>query len=333
MDVRQLEVFLAVADERNFTRAAERLHLVQSAVSSTIKSLERELGFALFSRGPRSVELTREGEGFLPSARAAVAALAEAKDVAADVRGQVRGTVNLGVLATPDFAQIPLALRAFREAYPEVVVAARTSPAGTAGLLQGLIDGSLDLSLVVLPFPIPDQIEVEPLLSGDHVFAVGRGHPLAATAESESDGPIVSTGPAILAEADLLSMPRGFAVRRALEEQLAAWDVAAEIRMELPDVGSLATCIADGLGVGILPRHLVEAEPRLRVIEIPGTAMRWTAALAVRRDRPRSAATRVLMRALLDAVGGAPDESAREPGEEAGPQGGVAPAPEDARLR
>ncbi len=318
MDVRQLEVFLAVAEERSFTRAAERLHLVQSAVSSTIKSLERELGFALFSRGPRAVELTAQAQGFLPSARSAVSALAEAKDVAADVRGQVRGTVNLGVLAIPDFTEIPRALRAFRESYPEVVVSARTSPTGTAGLMQGLIDGSLDVSIVVLPFAVPDEVEIEPMFSGEYVFAVGREHQLAgvlADAAVATSQARAAPGSRLLEGVDLLSMPRGFAIRRALDEQLSAWGATSEVRMELSDMGSLTRCIADGLGVGLLPRYVVDADPDLQTLEISDVTVQWSVALAVRRGRPRSAAMRVLMQAVHDVV---PLVIARQQGAAAG---------------
>ena len=77
MDVRALETFLAVADEGGFTRAAARLHLVQSSVSASVKTLERELGFRLFERDGRSVRLTPEGRSFVPAARDAVAAVGD----------------------------------------------------------------------------------------------------------------------------------------------------------------------------------------------------------------------------------------------------------------
>lgn len=298
MDVRQLEVFLAVAEEQSFTRAAERLHLVQSAVSATIKSLESELGFSLFSRGPRVVSLTGEGQGFLPAARAAVAAMEEAKDVAADYRGHVRGTVNLGILATSDSSEIRQALRAFRDSFPEVVVSARTSPSGTAGLLQGVLDGSLDVSIVVLPFPVPDDVEIAHLFSGEYVFAVGRDHPLAAV-------PVRERGvldPAVLDGVEMLGMPRGFAMRRALDDQLAAWGMTPEIRMELTDVGTLAQCIADGLGAGLLPRAVADAHPELAVLDVDGLSANWSVGLATRRGRRPSAALRLLMEALRDAT-------------------------------
>ncbi|WP_106813651.1 LysR family transcriptional regulator [Microbacterium timonense] len=301
MEVRQLEVFLAVAEEQSFTRAAERLHLVQSAVSATIKSLENELGFTLFLRGPRTVELTSEGEGLLPAARGAVAALAEARDVAADYRGQVRGTVNLGVLATSDSAEIRQALRAFREAYPEVVVSARTSPTGTAGLIQGVMDGSLDVSIIVLPFPVPDEIEILHLFSGEYVFAAAETHPLVSNGR-ESGKPHAPADPSVLHGLDLLGMPRGFAMRRAQDDQLAVWGVRSEVRMELTDVSTLAQCIADGLGVGLLPHGAVDAHPQLAVLDIAGVTATWSVGLATRRGRRRSAALRLLMQALHDAT-------------------------------
>lgn len=277
MDVRQLEVFLPVAEERSFTRAAERLHLVQSAVSSSIKSLEGEL------------------------ARAAVEALAQTKEIAADFRGQVRGTVNLGLLATPDFTEVTDALRTLRVTYPDVVIAARTSPMGTAGLLQGIVDGSLDVSVEVLPFPIPEQVDVESLGGGDYVFAIGSTHPLAAASgEAGTVGAITADGPGVLDGVDLLSLPRGFSMRDALDDQLTEWGFTRGVQLELPDVGTLVRCIADGLGAGLLPRHMIDADPRVRALEIPGVTAGWAIAIAVRRGRPQTPAMRVLLHALRE---------------------------------
>src|SRR5436190_63731 len=76
MDLRQLEVFVAVAEESSFSRAADRLHVVQSAVSATIRNLEREWGVGLFHRTTHSVGLSAEGRALLPEARAALAAAA-----------------------------------------------------------------------------------------------------------------------------------------------------------------------------------------------------------------------------------------------------------------
>ena len=98
MELRQLAAFLAVAEEGSFTRASDRLHIVQSAVSANVRNLERELDARLFDRTTHTVKLTDEGHALLPEARATLQAATAARDAVDGVRGGVRGTVMLGTM-------------------------------------------------------------------------------------------------------------------------------------------------------------------------------------------------------------------------------------------
>ena len=100
MELRALDYFVVVAEERNFTRAAARLHVVQSGVSATIKALERELGAELLARTSRRVELTDAGTALLPKARAALEAAQAARDAVDEARGGVRGTLRIGTMTS-----------------------------------------------------------------------------------------------------------------------------------------------------------------------------------------------------------------------------------------
>src|SRR3954468_16143314 len=102
MDLRQLSYFVAVAEERQFTRAAERVSVAQPAVSAQIGRLERELGERLFHRDPRSVTLTAAGDALLPHARAALAAAERGRDTIASLRGMLTGRLRLGVAGPAD---------------------------------------------------------------------------------------------------------------------------------------------------------------------------------------------------------------------------------------
>ena len=101
MELRQLTHFLAVAEANHFTRAATRVHLTQSSLSSSIRALERELGTDLFVRSTRRVELTEAGRALLPAARRAVSAAEDGLDAVAGVRGLVRGQLAIGVIQQP----------------------------------------------------------------------------------------------------------------------------------------------------------------------------------------------------------------------------------------
>src|SRR3954464_8330413 len=120
MELRHFEYFVAVAEERSFTRAAARLHVVQSGVSAVIKSLERELGADLLERTSKRVALTDAGEALLPRARAALEAAQAARDAVGEVRGGLRGTLRIGILNSVAELDIPGLLGTFHRTYPGV---------------------------------------------------------------------------------------------------------------------------------------------------------------------------------------------------------------------
>src|SRR6201988_5169480 len=106
MEIRQLAQFVAIAEERSFTRAARRLGYVQSALSVSIQSLERELGVRLFDRTTHQVLLIDAGEALLPSARQTLASVEQTRDVAAELKGVLRGTVRVGIMQTFPFVDV-----------------------------------------------------------------------------------------------------------------------------------------------------------------------------------------------------------------------------------
>ena len=108
VELRQLATFVAVAEEGSFTRASDRLHVVQSAVSAGVRNLERELGAPLFDRSTHKVQLTDAGRALLPEARATLAAATAARDAVDAVRGGVRGTVVLGTMQAQAMHRINL---------------------------------------------------------------------------------------------------------------------------------------------------------------------------------------------------------------------------------
>lgn len=179
MELRQLACFVAVADEGNFTRAAARLHIVQSAVSSTIKSLERELDTPLLDRNSKRVLLTDAGAALLPRARAALHAAQEAADAVAEVRGGLRGTLRLGTLTSVRVLDLPALLGEFHRRHPGVLLQTSALPSGSQGLVEALLERRLDLAFVSLPGPCPAGITLTDLTSSVLDLVVPAGHPLA----------------------------------------------------------------------------------------------------------------------------------------------------------
>ena len=176
VEIRHLRSFVAVAEERNFTRAAERLHLAQPALSAQIRQLEQRLGAQLLERTTRKVDLTPAGEALLERARTLLdgfeTAVQQVKDTAAGRTGRLR--VGLAATASLDFT--PLALRAFAEAVPGAEVSVHDirfdDPSG------GVRDGTTDVAIVWTPLD-ETGLDVEQLTEEPRRIVMSRDHPLA----------------------------------------------------------------------------------------------------------------------------------------------------------
>jgi DNA-binding transcriptional LysR family regulator len=159
MELRQLEYFVAVAEERNFTRAAERVHVAQPAVSSQIARLEREVGYRLLDRSRRETRLTAAGHAVLPYARAALNAVANARLAIDELTQLVKGTVTLGAVTSHN-VDIPTLLADFHRAHPAVEITLSTD--GSDALIDGVQSGALDAAIVsVGPDEVPSGLAVE----------------------------------------------------------------------------------------------------------------------------------------------------------------------------
>src|SRR5579862_9866305 len=152
MELRQLAAFVAVAEEGSFTRASDRLHVVQSAVSANIRNLERELGARLFDRTTHKVTLTEAGRALLPEARATLQATTAARDAVDAVRGGVRGTVVLGTMqGQGNVVSVAAVLAEFRAQHPGVQVHIRHGAGGSGEMALQVREGQLDLAFVAAP--------------------------------------------------------------------------------------------------------------------------------------------------------------------------------------
>jgi DNA-binding transcriptional LysR family regulator len=176
MELRHLRYFVAIAEERSFTRAAERLWVAQPGLSTQIRRLERELGIRLFERHTRGVELTDAGELFLERARAALAAAEVARCTGADLKTGVLGSVRVGVCTAPRWSGAAALLHSYARARPAVETSVHESYGGA--LARDLRDGRLDAVIAPSIFADADfrgvDLGVEPW-----ALLVGAAHRLA----------------------------------------------------------------------------------------------------------------------------------------------------------
>ena len=137
MELRQLEHFVTVADERHFTRAAELLQISQSGLSASIRALETELGISLFVRSTRRVELTAAGQALLADSIRTLASAAAAQNAVAAVRGVVRGRLTVGAEPCIGAIDLPAELGRFRIANPRCVCATTARSNSSKALRAG----------------------------------------------------------------------------------------------------------------------------------------------------------------------------------------------------
>ena len=178
MEIRQLKYFIAVAEELNFTRAAERCHIAQPPLSQQIKKLEEELGTLLFNRTNRSVELTDEGRALLPVARNVLDTLAAGVEQVRMVsRGEV-GQLRIGFLNSAIQTRFPEAVTGFRKRFPGIVLDIREMQ--SADQNKALHDGELDVALCHHCYADDEGLSSKVFLRDAYILAVHRDHPLAA---------------------------------------------------------------------------------------------------------------------------------------------------------
>jgi DNA-binding transcriptional LysR family regulator len=195
MELRHLRYFVAIAEERSITRAAERLWIAQPGLSTQVRRLEAELGIQLLNRHPRGVELTPAGEVFLERARAALAAAEAARSTGAYLEAGLVGTVRLGIATEAPAGLAPSLLAAFGQDRPAVEVTVVESYSGT--LMRDLRDGRLDA--VIAPAASGSaEVRSSPVGSEPWVVLAGPGHRLAFPGPVDAgklDGePVVVTG-------------------------------------------------------------------------------------------------------------------------------------------
>ncbi|MFE6103844.1 LysR family transcriptional regulator [Streptomyces laurentii] len=245
MELRQLEYFVAVAEERNFTRAAERVHISQSGVSAQIRQLEHELGAALFDRSGRTVTLTVAGKAALDHARAALAAAEAVGQAVGEVTGLIRGRLTLGMVVGCTLTPLFDALAAFHQAHPGVEIALRED--GSDRLVEGVRAGTLDLALIGTAGAPPEDLESLTIVSEHLVAAVPAGHPLAA----RSGVTLRDLTPYPLA-----CMPSGTGLRTLFDQACAAQGLRPAIALEAGAADALADLAARGLAVTVLSESM-----------------------------------------------------------------------------
>jgi DNA-binding transcriptional LysR family regulator len=289
MELRHLEYFVAVAAELNFSRAAQRIHVVQSALSASVGRLEKELGVQLFDRSRRQIVLTAAGEVFLGHAREVMHTAHRARTSVDAFRDQLTGTVTLGTLMSWGTLNLPAALDEFRSANPLVNVRLRQSITGSAGHLTAIADGQMDLALVSITSPGSQLVTLRELMREPMVFVCESSHPLAGRRSVEL---------ADLAGHDFIQFSPGWGIRQRLDKGFAAAGVQPVSAYEVADYAITAELIRHRLATTILPASVATRFPDLRTVPLR-PAMTWTLSIASAASQTENLAINALVDTLM----------------------------------
>lgn len=290
IDLRQLEYFVAVAEELNFTRAAARCHVVQSALSYQIARLEREAGVTLFERTSRSVALAPGGVVLLPRARHILAELDLATAELTALAGVLTGRLRLGLIGSAAAAPaVTDGLVAFHRRHPGVEVTVEDT--GSADMAGRIRSGDLDLAFVglfaeQLPADLAHQaLVVEPLVA---VFP--PGHRLATSADPVDLGD--------LAGEDFVEMRPESGLRRQVDAAAVRAGLRRSVAFELSTSDNVVRFVQLGFGVAVVPRSAVDGRD-LPVRPLTDPDARHPVTLVHRSPAPSAPAAQAFL-ALLD---------------------------------
>jgi DNA-binding transcriptional LysR family regulator len=283
MELRQLEHFVTVAEERHFTRAADLLQISQSGLSASIRSLEQELGTSLFIRSTRRVELTAAGQALLADSVRTLASAAAALNAVASVRGLLSGRLTLGAEPCLGSVDLPAELANFRTANHGVHV--RLRYAGTAELVESVANGRTDVALVVQTGSTPPGVRMHELNTQKLLVLCHPDHRFAAAEEIEL---------AELRDESLIGFQAGWGAEILARRAFASAGFDYRPSMEVNDVHPLLDLVGYNLGVAIVPASFAKKRPdQLVAVPLRAGMPDWTVAVAVA-DEPSPAATAFL---------------------------------------
>lgn len=275
MELRQLEYFVAVAEEANFTRAAARVHISQSGVSAQIRALERELGAELIDRSGGTATLTTAGQAALTQARATLAAAGSVRQSVDDIAGLLRGSLRVGMVTACTVPQLFDALARFHSAHPGVELALQEG--NSDRLVADMRAGELDIALVGIAARAPDGLESMVVIDERIVAAVPPQHPLAAQGEATL---------AQVCEHPIIALPPGTGIRAVFDRDCAGVGLAPTIALQATAPDAVADLAARGLGVAILSASMTTSyDDTLVAVELTDS---HTAALLALVWRPRT---------------------------------------------
>ncbi|HVZ05988.1 LysR family transcriptional regulator [Hyphomicrobium sp.] len=276
MDLKQIEHFLAAADEQHFTRAARRMNIVQSGLSASIRALEQELGAPLFIRTTRKVELTVAGRVFYEKAQNLINGAKEARQAVAAISGLQRGSLSIGTCSSLNaFFDLSLLLGEFHALHPGIEIQLCHSTA--TGLMEQVKVGRMDVAFLPL-YEKSEDISTSPIAADNLVIA----HPIGDSLEGRTAVSLHDLG-----EKTFVDFQQDKGTRRIVDQAFAGMNITRKTALEVGDVQVLLDLVARGFGIALVPRTFATARaavgsmPQIGIATLSPPEIRWELVAAV----------------------------------------------------
>jgi DNA-binding transcriptional LysR family regulator len=289
MNLDQLGAFVAVARLRNFTRAAEHLHLAQPSLSRQIGALEQSLGAELIHRARGGSTLTPAGEALLPLARRMLADAESVHRELAELAGLQRGRVRLGATPSLCLSLVAEVLSVYHAAHPAIEL--HISEQGSRRLLDELARGELDLALITTSdATIAERFLVTPLLVEELVVISSAGAPPVSAHDS-------------ITLAEIAALPQvvfsaSYDLRATTDAAFGAENLTTDVVLEGAEMDAVLRFVERGLGVAIVPALVLIDRPGLRSVRLAAPALTRSITLARPRDVATTVAAEIMQRTI-----------------------------------
>ncbi len=251
IEIRPLHYFITVANELSFTRAAEKLHIAQPAISMSIKKLEHDLGVQLFHRHDRKISLTDEGHVLYEHGKRLLQQADETELAMKELSGLSAGEVRVGIPSMLGSYYFPPILMAFRHRYPNLTL--QVIEGGTWKLQQMLENGDIDLSVIVAEMP-SDSLETRALLKEQMLVTVPQDHPFVA---------LDSIPPELFFKEELVMFKEGYFHRRVIDRLAQQQGIKPNFGFETNLIPLIKSIVKNGFGISTLLGMVIEEDDGL----------------------------------------------------------------------
>ncbi|MEZ5547145.1 MAG: LysR family transcriptional regulator [Pseudomonadales bacterium] len=287
MDIRQLQIFRSVAQQLNFSKAAEELFIAQPAISIAIKKLETELDTPLFNRTSKKVSLTPEGKALLNHANTILKQVADAKTEMHSLRGLERGEVRIAMPAMLGAYHFPALFDHFMRQHPSLQIYVEEE--GTRQIEQHLLDGSIDLGVVIME-QAPETLEVHPLINEEMVVCTSPSHRFAKRDKINAEE---------FFEENLILIKQGYFLRETIDRLSLQLQKTPKIIFETNLMLLIKRLVLSGKGISTCLQFVLKEETELKGISFDPPIF-LPMGLAWKKDHYLSAANRAIVNFLLN---------------------------------